>query len=523
MCERSMPRQKETGRRVLLGAVSAAMLMLAATDAAFADIYTPTSESMTDPTIGTAKNKQAAAFGRKDVIIVTSDGNDYQTAKNTELALPFYVGAEATKSKWRIKESYIVIGLAPIMSAGQSGSCCGSMTDFPDSNFAVPVTLEASKEIHRDAWWTVAVNNNSLGTRARNACRNLRKELAQQGLSSDEIFSQDRQTALSTEFRFVARVGHKDASHDVNEAGASSIQWKQSQPSWAKIGVICERDLTSQVAGGGNPDPTPVPTGSNNVAVAFQVNQAALAIQPKPFSGKCPAQIHLLPTIEATGKGVVKYRFVDQLGHHTQQFQVAFEKSEVKFLDHVIEIDAKGKPKGLGLAAAQPQGGALGLAAQTEPNLVQGYFRLEVLSPHKKLSNIADYSVKCTEKTAGAGFTADPGVVKPVIPGTLTVGSADLFIDSVQPSPAVPTKVFVKVTNKGNFASTPTNLKAIRWIGGQATAHGTLVPAIAPGQSEVVLAELGGTIAGASQLYVRVDDPNRIKEQDEGNNSYKVK
>ena len=42
---------------------------------------------------------------------------------------------------------------------------------------------------------------------------------------------------------------------------------------------------------------------------------------------------------------------------------------------------------------------------------------------------------------------------------------ADLFIDSVQPSPAVPTKLFVKVTNKGSTASTPTNLKALRWVG----------------------------------------------------------
>jgi hypothetical protein len=93
----------------------------------------------------------------------------------------------------------------------------------------------------------------------------------------------------------------------------------------------------------------------------------------------------------------------------------------------------------------------------------------------------------------------------------------------VQPSPAVPTKLFVKVTNKGGTASTPTNLRAIRWTGDQATRRGTLVPAIPAGQSEVVLAELGGTIEGASKLYLRVDDPNRIPESDEGNNAFKVK
>ena len=64
------------------------------------------------------------------------------------------------------------------------------------------------------------------------------------------------------------------------------------------------------------------------------------------------------------------------------------------------------------------------------------------------------------------------------------------MIDSVQPSPAVPTKLFVKVTNKGTAASTPTNLKALRWVGNKATAaRGTLVPAVLPGQSQVVLAD----------------------------------
>jgi hypothetical protein len=147
-----------------------------------------------------------------------------------------------------------------------------------------------------------------------------------------------------------------------------------------------------------------------------------------------------------------------------------------------------------------------------------------VLSPHKKLSNIADYSVKCSVKTGGNdAITSVPDTVNPAVVGELTVGLPDLVIDSVQPSPAVPTKLFVKITNQGKSASKPTNLKAIRWVGSEATGRGTLVPAIGPGQSQVVLAELGGTIDGATQLYVRVDDPNRIPESNDGNNSFKVK
>jgi hypothetical protein len=511
-----------TKRILLLSAASAAMLSLAA--GASADLYTPTSEAMSNPEIGAAKDKTAAALYTHNAISVVPKDGDYAFARPTSLNLPFHIEAEVSKNKWRIKDSYIVIGIAPLQSGGVTGTCCGSLGEFDQYNYAVRIDQGATKHVDRDAWWNVEVNGNSIATRARNACRNLRKELEQQGMKHDEIFSKNRNTTISTDFRYVARVAHRNDNHDVNEAGSSTIHWKQSQPTFANIDIICEKSAPKRVATDPNPDPTPVPTGSNDIAMGFQVNQAALAITPKKYEAKCPAKLHLNPTIEATGKGTVKYRFVDQLGNKSQLFQVKFEKSDVKFLDHVIELDGKGKPKGLGFAAAQPQGGALGLSANTQPNLTQGYFQLEVVSPHKKLSNIADYSIKCTVQTAGNDeLAAKPDVVNPAIVGGLTLGLADLVIDSVQPSPAVPTKLFVKVTNKGQAASKPTNLKAIRWVGGQATARGTTVPAVQPGQSQVVLAELGGTIDGATQLYVRVDDPNRIPEQNEGNNSLKVK
>jgi len=511
---------------MLLGGAAGLLLALNAANAA-AEIYTPTSESMSDPKITGPKNEQAAALGRYDTIVVAPDEEDYAFAKPAHLALPFHIEAEVDKSKWRIKDSYIIIGLAPLMSGGQVGTCCGSLLEFNQYNYAARIDQDPTKHVDRDAWWTLEVNGNSVATRARNACRKLRAELEDQGLSRDVIFREDRSTTLATDFRYVARVGHKNDNHDLQEAGSPSVEWKQSQPIWANINVLCQKGSASRVVG--DPKPKPKPTASDDLAMGFQVNQAALAITPKHYEAKCPAKLHLNPTIEATGKGTVKYRFVDQLGNHSQTFQVKFDKSDVKFLDHVIEIDDKNKPKGLGFTAAQPKSGELGLAAPSNPNLTQGYFQVEVLSPHKKLSNIADYSVKCTITTAGDGkITTGPKDPKPVIGDLVadmkpTKKLADLMIDSVQPSPAVPTKLFVKVTNKGTAASTPTNLKALRWVGNKATARGTLVPAVLPGQSQVVLAELGGTIDGASQLYVRVDDPNRVLESDDGNNSFKVK
>jgi len=502
-----------TTRNMLLSAAAGLGLAAMTATAALAG-SSPSAESLTDPKIGPAKNEVAAALGTQNTIVVEADNLDWAHAKPTNLSLPFHVEVKTTKKKWDIDASHIIVGLAPITSAGVVGSCCGQLEEFTEYNFATKVDHDPNTgHVDQDGWWTLAVTDDHMGTRARNACRNLRKDLEKQGLKQDQIFGQDRNTTLPTDFRYVARVVYPRAT------GEQEFFWKQSQPTWANINVICKKRDGLKVSVNPNVKPS-----VDDVSVGFQVTQAALAITPKPYEGRCPAKIHLAPTIQTNGKGTVKYRFVDQFGNKSQEFQVKFDKADIKFLDHVIEIDDKDKKTGLGFTAQPAQGGELGLAAPTVPHLNQGIFRMEITSPHKKLSNIADYSVKCTFSTAGDGEIAAPkDTVNPVVVGGLVSGLADLTIDSVQPSPAVPTKLFIKITNKGTAASTPTNLKAIRWTGNQATVRGTSVPAVLPGQSQVILAELGGTIDGATKLFVRVDDPNRIPEGNEMNNSFTVK
>ena len=206
----------------------------------------------------------------------------------------------------------------------------------------------------------------------------------------------------------------------------------------------------------------------------------------------------------------MKYRFRDHLGATSPVYEVHFDQADIKFLDHIVEIGHEKKSGELGLAAAQSQPGEMGLKAPGDPNLVQGYYQMEILSPQKKVSNIADYSLKCTIPTAGGDLSAS--VLKP-----------DLIVEQVQPIPALPSKLFVKITNIGEGASTPTNLKALRAAPGEATVRGTLVPAMAAGQSQLVQAELGGALDTATSLQLRVDDPNRIAESDESNNSMQVK
>ena len=514
-------------RKHLLSAAAIATLAAACPTGASAGENTPSSESIKRIELGLPHDKFGMALSAQYTIEVQPDNLDWTNVVPTKLRVPFHALVEPSKLKWAIKNAFIMLGVAPIESAGVIGACCGTLTSVPATTYPHALYPD-SGGMNEDVWWEADVGNNSYATRARNACRNLRQDLEHQGLSHDEIFGEDRVTTMSEEFRLVAQVRYQKivpAKFDPSgyglpgQPGVADTYWMQSQSVWIDVQVLCKKrdGLVINV----NPDIQP---GADDLSMGFQVNQAALAISPKPYQGKCPAKIHLNPTIEATGKGTVKYRFVDQLGNHSQTFQVKFDKHDVKFLDHVIEIDAKGKPKGLGFAVAQPQGGDFGLTAPNDPNLVQGYFKMEVLSPHPKESNLADYSVKCTVKTGSDDLVAPPDTVNPVVvDGDLAAGLPDLFVEDVLVNPLLPYRVVVKITNQGQAASKPTNIKAIRWTGNLNTVKGTLVPAIQAGQSQVIQVMLSGTYDGATGLDLSLDDPNRIPEKDEGNNTYKVK
>jgi hypothetical protein len=201
-----------------------------------------------------------------DTIVVVPDEEDYAYAKPTKLALPFHIEAKVSKSKWRIKDSRIVIGIAPLHSGSQVGSCCGMLLEFSPYNYAARTEHGASQHIDRDAWWTVEVKRQQ--HRHAGAQRLPRQAQGARGPGHEpqEIFAQDRMTTLPTDFRYVARVAHK--SHDLQEA-SSSTYWKQSQPIWANINVICQKGRPSRIAV--DPTPPPPPTASNDLTVGFQV------------------------------------------------------------------------------------------------------------------------------------------------------------------------------------------------------------------------------------------------------------
>ncbi len=506
--------------RLLTAAAGTTIALASATPAsiAMADQNTPSSESLTDPVVSTPHNQQAALLGTNRTIEVVADNLDYAHAKPTHLMLPFHVEAKSTKHRWYLPVSYLMVGLAPIKSAGVTGTCCGQLDADELSPYSYAVMLDhpsSTRHIDMDAWWALDVvpDTEGIATAAVNACRNMRDELQHQGLHSDEIFGTDRQTSLDYDFRFVASVAY------MRGFASQETFWKQSQPRWEKINVVCKKRDGINVSL--NPD---IPPASDDITLGFQVTQAALAISPDTYEGRCPVELHLNPTLVATGKGKVRYRFRDQLGNKSQIFEVNFTKPDTKFLDHTIRMDAKGKPDGLGFTSAQGSG-EFGFVAQTSPNLKQGYFQLEVLEPHKKMSNIADYSVKCTFSTHDGGLVAPPDTVNPVIVEGLTGAqlSPDLYVRETAFNPLLPNKVIVTVTNQGKGAAKATNLKAFYWVGNQSGARGTSVPAMGPGESQVVQAEVGALVEQATSIVLHIDDPNRLREENEANNSYLVK
>jgi subtilase family serine protease len=100
---------------------------------------------------------------------------------------------------------------------------------------------------------------------------------------------------------------------------------------------------------------------------------------------------------------------------------------------------------------------------------------------------------------------------------------ADLSIAEIQDVPGEPSKLRVKIRNDGVVHSDATNLKVFYRRSGQQLVEGTPVPSIRPRSSVWLVVSAPGRIAAAQTVSLKVDDPDRVSESDEGNNSYRYK
>ena len=99
----------------------------------------------------------------------------------------------------------------------------------------------------------------------------------------------------------------------------------------------------------------------------------------------------------------------------------------------------------------------------------------------------------------------------------------DLTIESARDEGSDDRRLGVLIANKGTAASKACNLKIFYHRSGEVMVRGAVVPPIAKGENLWVVIDLGSPMAHASKITARVDDPNRVRESNEGNNSFTYK
>jgi hypothetical protein len=141
-------------------------------------------------------------------------------------------------------------------------------------------------------------------------------------------------------------------------------------------------------------DPTPPAPIDPNLSIGFQVTQAHLSAIPDPADA---CLLHLSGVVTTTEPGVVTYRFVNELGQRSQAFDVHIDQTRTAMFAHQVQLDPivldpAGPDGPPGAFTAEDDGEIGGLVHEGSDN-VQGYYQLEVVEPHGKLSDIASYNV----------------------------------------------------------------------------------------------------------------------------------
>jgi hypothetical protein len=114
--------------------------------------------------------------------------------------------------------------------------------------------------------------------------------------------------------------------------------------------------------------------------------------------------------------------------------------------------------------------------------------------------------------------------VKPLSRPAMQAGPLpDLVIRQVVAVAGDDKKLRAHIVNVGNADAGACNLLLFYLRSGQTVKRGTYVTPIAKGKDLWVDVNNDNPLAAASSISLRVDDPNRVKEANELNNSYKFK
>jgi hypothetical protein len=124
-------------------------------------------------------------------------------------------------------------------------------------------------------------------------------------------------------------------------------------------------------------------------------------------------------------------------------------------------------------------------------------------------------TINFNQQTVPAKTLSNPAMQAVVLP--------DLVIRQVVAVTGDDKKLRAHIVNVGNADAGGCNLLLFYLRSGQTVKRGTYVAPIAKGKDLWVDVNNDNLTAAASSIHLRVDDPNRVKESNELNNSYKFK
>lgn len=176
---------------------------------------------------------------------------------------------------------------------------------------------------------------------------------------------------------------------------ATDSTWHPVEIVWLGVGMEPGDETDDGWRDGLLPDdPAPPAPIDPNLSIGFQVTQVHLSAIPDPADA---CLLHLSGVVTTTEPGVVSYRFVNELGQRSQTFDVHIDQTRTAMFAHQVQLDPvvldpAGSDEPPDAFTAEDDGKIGGLVHEDGDN-VQGYYQLEVVAPHEKLSGIASYNV----------------------------------------------------------------------------------------------------------------------------------
>ena len=416
----------------LPGLVAAGVLGLCA-HAAHAALSTPNYESFESIQVTSG---QSGTVNAASAIHVRSNGSEYTQAVGQHVTYLIGGSVKVSANKWRVFNVQLGIGALAVMNNGTRVNAQGNghFENF-GSFHSVGVNQYPTKQYAiKDHPVQVPLGASGLGHFAVQRCNAHKLGLQQQGVSTVAVFNQSRTITIPVAFHFAAQVNDKDREEEHSHEGAlghgagtialDERYWRQATI-WQNVNVVCEKAPELPLAA--PRDPTPIPTGPGDIALARGVTQSFLTtvIKNKP-AGAC--SVKLSGVIQTNlPNTTVTFAYRNHKGVETPTRTLKTDHSStVMFVDEIDFAKGKGDGPSLTSPVSPPaQGNPVGtFAAPTSDKQYHGWYQI-VGKNFSFKSNMAEYSFNCQPPLPGGIQAPQMGSVNPPAPlGVRAIGLA---------------------------------------------------------------------------------------------------